>query len=255
MYSYVVYAVAFCAFVTGCATPSEVKQASKLQLELIDSLDASAVGLQTGLNQHFAASRALMLEEGRILLAQQAIDQVIADKGNNVITADELFTTFKADIEPYITDAFTAPDLEAVISRRLQKRAELKDRLREPSLTDAEKSRLTAQIDFLSLDINDLKLRQARLAQKPESVQALEQLIQADIAKVDATEDTVSKRIKLLREQIALMKLLAESVDEWLVIDITISQEQADALTALTDDIFSELNARLDQIEGEEQDP
>ncbi|OOP55302.1 MAG: hypothetical protein AYP45_15660 [Candidatus Brocadia carolinensis] len=99
--------LAIAMLMQGCATPIEIKQASKAQIELIKAVDDAVVNLQTAINQFHNQKEARILEEGRMQIAQQAIAVAISNNGTStVITADELFKYYNKNIQPYIDYAF-----------------------------------------------------------------------------------------------------------------------------------------------------
>jgi len=201
--------------VAGCVTPIEVKQASKTQLELLGVLGAAVVDLQSSLDSFHKDKQARIRQEGRIWIARQAIEVSYPLGSNSKTTADMLFETHKRNVQPWIDYAFLTDDVATTI-RRLDER--LKTTI-DPSL----KVQLTNE----KLDWERLQLV---LANKPSAVKQIEAVITDDLQAEQETAARVDKVLDILRAQIASMKELASRVDAWLAIDVTITQEQADAL-------------------------
>lgn len=202
------------AFLSGCATPSEIKRASRKQLELIGALDDATRTLQQGLNSFHREKEARIRQEGTVLIARQAIDAALK-KEPPLYTADEVFKTYKKEIQPWVDYAFTQVEIDAEIQRLEGKITKVKDVTLKGALQN---------------DLDDLRLRKATLSQKPPTVREIEAVIQDDITQEKETQKQVNKRLQLLRAQIALMETMATRVDDWLTIDVTITQQQADAL-------------------------
>ncbi|MDB6110121.1 MAG: hypothetical protein JWR69_1871, partial [Pedosphaera sp.] len=58
----------------GCATPPEVKTSSRAQLELIGALVDATAALNEGITRFHQDQRAQIFDEGRVLIARQAIN-------------------------------------------------------------------------------------------------------------------------------------------------------------------------------------
>jgi outer membrane murein-binding lipoprotein Lpp len=201
--------------VSGCVSPIEVKQASKAQLDLIAALDSAASDLQQSLGQFHHNLEARTREEGRIWVAKQAIAVAYPETSTKEVTSDDLFKGHKEAVQPWIDYAFLSQDIDDTIKR-------LEDRLQK-----AKDPALKIQ---LTNEIQTWKLRQARLANKPKAVEEIEAMIVDDLNGQAQTASTVDKTIEILRAQIALMKQMAVQIDAWLAIDVTVTQDQADAL-------------------------
>ena len=72
--------------------------------------------------------------------------------------------------------------------------------------------------------------RKLALGGKPAAVTQIEAIIVDDLNGEIQTAAEIDKTLDILRAQIALMKQLAARVDAWLAIDVTVTQDQADAL-------------------------
>jgi len=206
--------IAFC----GCASPSEIKTASRAEIGLINALDDAVGALQTGLAQFHQAQAVRIREEGRMLIAQQAIDVAFPlTQGNPTrVTADRLFEEQRAAVQSWIDYAFQAPDFNGQMER-LQKR---KAKAADPLLRAA-----------LEKQLQDLTVQKAdATAGKPQAVQDIEKIVLDDLAAEAKAAASVSDLLDILRAQIAVMKGMAEKVDAWLAIDVTVTQQQADAL-------------------------
>lgn len=195
----------------GCATPIEVKNASRAQMELIDTLDRAVANLQTALDQFHRDKEARILEEGRMLVARQAIDVAVSNS-NSMVTADQLFDTYKKKVEPWVDNAFSvlSIDQQIVALKKGVKGAT------DPVLKVAMQN-----------DLDDLKTLNAN---KPKRVKEIESSIMGDLNKERKTAKQNHKMLEILRDQVVLMSAMHEKVDAWLAIDITVTQDQVDAL-------------------------
>src|SRR5262249_39303276 len=106
----------------GCVTPIEVKQASKAQLELLNTLDSATADLQQSLAQFNRNIEARTREEGRIWVAKQAIEVAIPASSNAMVTSDDLFKSYKQSVQPWIDYAFLSNDIEATIAALKERR-------------------------------------------------------------------------------------------------------------------------------------
>ena len=201
--------------VSGCVSPIEVKQASKAQLDLIAALDGATSDLQQSLGQFHRSMEARTRVEGRIWVAKQSIAVAYPETSTKEVTSDELFKAHKEAVQPWIDYAFLSKDIDDTM-KRLEKRLQ---KAKDPAL----KIQLTNELQTW-------QLRQARLANKPKAVEEIEALIVDDLNGQIQTASTVDKVLEILRAQIALMKQMAARIDAWLAIDVTVTQEQADAL-------------------------
>ena len=199
---------------SACASPIEIKTASKSQIDAIEALDRGITDLQASI----AAFHEDLIErtkaEGRILIAKQAI-AVALKSGDTKVTADTLFTEYKKDVQPWIDNALMADRYPADIERLKQNIQKATDPILKFSLTN---------------DLQDLEVRQAGMSAKPAPVLDLEKIILADIANQSKTNAQVAAALSLLRNQLQIMKLMALRVDAWIGTDVTIDQSQIDAL-------------------------
>ena len=198
----------------GCVAPIEVKQASKAQLELLTTLDAATAELQQSMGQFHQSIEAHIREEGRIWIAKQAIEVAYPAKAPEaMVTADALFNGHKESVQPWIDNAFF--DIDAAIARI------------QESLKDTKNPALQTQ---LKIEEQTLQKRKLALPKKPEKVAEIEAEIVASLDSEKKTATEINKVLDILRAQIALMKQMAARIDAWLAIDVTVTQEQADAL-------------------------
>ena len=198
----------------GCATPIEIKKASVAQVELIDSVDSAVVNLQMALDQFHRDKRNRITEEGRMLIARNAIN-VAVSKSNSMVTANQLFDTYEVKIEPWVNNAFEEPVIDERITA-LEKKIEAAT---DPVLKVAMQN-----------DLDDLKLLRSNLKNKPKPVKEIESIIMEDLENEKTTAKHNRKMLEILRAQVALMKAMHGKVDAWLAIDVTVTQDQADAL-------------------------
>jgi hypothetical protein len=230
--------------VSGCATPPEVKTASRAQLELVDALDKAVADLQRGIDRFHDAKLRKTKEEGRILIARQAIDVAAGDPRNPPqVSADQLFLKFEADVAPWIDYAFTSETVEKSIAEHRAKIARIDKSLQGSDLDESKRQSLAVLKNSLTNDLDDLRLLEARLTNKPPDVVEIEKVIEDDLQRERKSQDRVSLLLTVLREQIANMRAMAARVDSWLAIDVTVDQEQVDAL----EKAYREASAALDK--------
>jgi hypothetical protein len=206
----------------GCVTPIEIKNASKAQLQLIDSMDSAVADLQAALTQFHRDKEARIIEEGSMLIARQAIDVAISyDKGGRV-TADQLYNIYKKNIQPWVEYWMDEVSFSSSVDERI--------RTLQKQIEASKNATAKGSMEF---DLQDLKELQANLGKKPEEVKELETHIQADLKDERSTASKTREMLEILRAQVALMKEMQAKVDAWLAIDLTVTQEQADALKKL----------------------
>jgi hypothetical protein len=209
----------------GCVTPIEIKRASLAQIELIDSIDGAVVDLQSALDQFHGEKANRILAEGYMLIARNAIDVAVSNS-NSMVTADQLFDTYKQKIEPWVDNAFRIPFIDDRIAALEKKIVAATDPVLRVSMQN---------------DLDDLKLLKATLENKPKPVKDIESIIMEDLKKERMTAEKNRKILEILRAQVALMKAVHGTVDTWLAIDVTVTQEQADALKEAFSSAFKEI--------------
>ena len=210
---------AVAALTNACVTPTEVKHASRAQLELIDAVDEAVAELNDSLNQFLGSNEERIRQEGRMLIARQAIDVAVPEPSEGqapqIATADGLFKTHNEQIQLWIDDALAPNDVEAQIER-------LSGQIRRTE----EPIRKTA----LQIDLNNLRRLKTTLDNKPGSIRSIEQIIQDDLNRQQSTAAQVRELLELLRAQVAFMRFMQDQVDTWLSTDVTLKQEQITAL-------------------------
>jgi len=211
----------------GCATPPEIKTASRAQIELITAVNDATETLNQGLVQFHRDQQARIFDEGRVLIARQAINVAVPDT-NSLASADGVFKVSNEKVRPWVDNAFSGPEIDAAI-------AQTQARLNNATNVFVKGS--------LQNDLDDLNLLKTSLSQKPAEVAQLEAIIQQDAQAETETSNRVSATLKLLQAQLGLMKAAAVVIDDWLTIDVTLSQEQTDSLAQA----FSEAKAALDK--------
>ncbi len=211
----------------GCSTPAEIKTASRAQIELIAALDDATLALRDGLIQFHQDQGVRIRDEGRVLIARQAINIAAADT-NATATADGVFKTSNEKVRPWVDNAFTGPQIDAALATTQARLNKVTDPFLQGSLQN---------------DLDDLHLIQAILSKKPKDIQQLEAIIQDDLGLENQTSERVTKILQILRGQIGLIKTSATTIDNWLTIDITLSKEQANSL----EKAFSDAKTALDK--------
>lgn len=212
-------AVAACVlWLSGCATPIEVKTASKKQLELIDALDQATRDLDSALAAFHRSNQELIKNQARIGIARQSIALALENQSEQKqITADALFESYKADVRPWIDYAFE----EQAIAKRIQELT-----ARKAATDDAiEKLQIDAALKTLEMEIS-------RVSSKPKAIAELEAVYADELNREEQSIADFASSLDVLRKQIATMKAMQARVDAWLSIDVTVSQGQVDALTA-----------------------
>jgi hypothetical protein len=179
----------------------------------LTTLDSAADDLRQSLSQFHKSIEARIREEGRIRIAKQAIEVASPSTSTATITADALFTGHKDTVQPWIDYAFD--DIDATISR-------IQDRI-----TKTTDPALKIQLQNEELTWQRRKLA---LPKKPDAVKKIEAVIVDNLKGEMKTAADIDKVLGILRAQIAVMKQLATRVDAWLAIDVTVTQDQADAL-------------------------
>ena len=170
-------------------------------------------------------------------IARQAIDVTI-NKDSADVTADALFDIYTKQIQRWVDYAFDAYE-DSIMSLE-KKIVEIDEKINEEQNPENKENLILNRIS-LNLDLDDLQLLQAKLKQKPQLVDTLEMIIREDLKKAGDTGDQTRQALQILRAQVALMKVMQEKVDAWITLDVTVTQEQADALK----DAFNAANQTL----------
>ncbi len=201
----------------GCATPIEVKTASKAQLTVIDALDTAIGDLKQAFDQFHSDKEARIQEEGQMLVARQAIATLYPqNRPMKQIIADALFESYNTNVRPWIDNALLWRDIDSQIASLTKQIAGTTD----PAL----KGRYT-------LALQDLQEVRARIVKnKPAPVAEIEEVIADDLDRERHTANDIDRLLASLRSQIAVMKSMATKVDAWMALDVSVSQEQADSL-------------------------
>jgi hypothetical protein len=204
---------------SGCATPTAIKTASKTQRELIGELDKSVQALENGLVQFHRDNEAQIRQVGRVLIAQQAINVIIERGGlgstNDFIGVDKYLAVSNTKIRPFVDNAFTD--------------AALRTEIEQTTKAMNASTNLVARA-LLQIKLDNLNLHQSELANKPPKVAALEEVLLSEIARQKETAKNDQRLLEIVRAQGGLMKVLADTVDEWLALDVTVTKEQAENL-------------------------
>lgn len=204
--------LAIAMLMQGCATPIEVKNASKSQIELIKAVGEAVVNMQTSFDQFHKQKQDRIIEAGRMRIAQKAIETAVPDE-STAVNADKLFLSYNDNIQPWIDYAFV--DFDGQIKR-------LEEEIKS---TNDEKLK-----DSLSFDLDDLKKKQADLHEKPQEVKNTELIYKTAFENETKTAERTHLRLEILRKQLALMNVMHGKVDAWLAIDVSPTQEQVNTL-------------------------
>ncbi len=200
---------------SACATPIEVKTASKRQLELIDNLNVAVGDLESALISFHRNNKALIKNQGRVDIARQAID--VAMEGMETATADQLFETYKHHVQPWVDYAFLQPSIEKRVGALEAQIAATTDPLQKLVLKN---------------QLEDLRPTERLLSRKPPAIAKLEGVYLSELKKESAAVKSLQDILDVLDAQIALMRSMQSRVDTWLSIDVAITQDQVDALSA-----------------------
>ena len=239
--------LALAALAGGCASPPDVKQASARQLELLAELDRAVRAFEEGRLAELESGEGQMLEVGRVRVARAAI-AAAAPNERDVGRADDVFDVQRAQVALWIDHAMEEQVIADALSRYTKELQEC----------DAELATLAAlqgpEADAAAAKVAALKVRRSVIEANRQDwddrrISFGEELKDSGMSKppgVRGAEDEAiegrqsSRRVRLLvlreltflREQIGLMTSFAGTVDQWLGIDVTVSQEQADELRA-----------------------
>ena len=208
----------------GCATPIEVKNASKAQIELIKAVDDAVVNLQTSFDQFHKQKQDRIIETGRMRIAQKAIEAAIPGTSTTV-NADNLFLRYHKNIQPSKDYAFI--DFDAEIKRL------------EEKINSTDNEKLKASLIHCR---NDLKTIKSTLPPKPLEVEKTESIYKAAFENEANTAERTHLMLEILRKQVALMKVMHGKVDSWLAIDVSPTQDQVNALQKNITDAIDEID-------------
>jgi hypothetical protein len=203
-------------FIYGCATPAAIKQASRSQLELIKTVDSAVQDFSAALGRYYTDKENLIKQEGHMKLARQAIESSLTDT-KKAEKVGVLYDIYQDKVERYIDygldkDELTARQLD--LEKKLEKESGL-----------VEKAVISIQLDNM-----------------PEPVKNLASAFNGEIRAVRSTSEENLKMLGLLRSQLALMLTLQEKVDAWLSIDVSITQDQANAMEKTFIDAYNGLS-------------
>jgi hypothetical protein len=235
--------VLLCLHLAACATPQGVKDASKKQLQLLGAMNKAAIGLKQGLDDFHTQQENTIEDWARVATAAAAIDSLTKNEEGKEIAADALFEEDENDIRPLIDAAATdfkgqANSLEAL---RDQKQSE-GDRVTDPEI----RKKLQVVAANLGAMRNNARRREAAFSSAAQRSGCQEcSLVRGQaLALIDDERTTaayVDLHIEILEEQIAVMSQVASAVDQWLAIDVTLSQQQADQLDKTYKDAIAAL--------------
>ena len=198
--------------IQGCATPIEVKNASKSQIELIKAVDEAVVNMKTTFDQFHKQKQDRIIEACRMRIAQKAIETAVPGT-STAVNADNLFLSYNNNIQPWIDYAFV--DFDGQIKRL------------EEEIKSTNNNKLKAS---LTLDLNDLKQIKSSLPEKPQEVRNTELIYKTAFENETKTAERTHLVLEILRKQLALMNVMHGKVDAWLAIDVSPTQEQVNAL-------------------------
>lgn len=216
------------AVLAGCRTPADVKMAADKQVRLIGETRSAADQLRSALGTYADEKEAGIETYGRMILARQAIDVAVEESGRHV-TADQLFELSNARIRPWVDQSFRRAALAAE-ERSLRTELEGLDQRIAASEDDASRARLELARGRVSQQLDDVRLKLAEQPEAPAPVAELEAVIAANLEDVRFTRAVTNDRLRLLMHQIEVMGMTAETVRNWLAIDVTLTQEQIDQL-------------------------
>jgi hypothetical protein len=232
-----------CLHLAACATPQGVKDASKQQLQLLGAMNKAAIGLKQGVDDFHTQQENTIEDWARVATATAAIDSLTKKDEGKEIAADPLFEEYENSIRPYIDAAATdfnqqANSLEAL---RAQKQSE-SDRATDPVI----RRKLQLVAANLSAMRNNAQRREAafRGAAQRSGCQECSLVRGQALALIGDERTTVAyvdRQIAILEQQIAVMSQVAAAIDQWLAIDVTLSQQQADHLDKTYKDAITAL--------------
>lgn len=216
---------------SGCVTPAEVKVAAKAQLELVDALDGAINDLQKAIDAFHTHNAERIYAYGRVQIAQEAVTQMQEGKADAAsVRADELFDAYEAKVRPWIELAFRGEKIADDREKLEEKLTKVDQQISEIPDDTPRKQALILEKASLTKRIADMKKLEAALGQRPASVKTLEAAIQQNLTGEETIRTEANRDFATFRKQVALMKVMATKVDVWLSIDVTVSQDQVDAL-------------------------
>lgn len=251
-----VFAALILALPAGCATPQVVKDASKAQLKLLNAMNGATIGLQQGMDRFHTDQEDTIKDWARIAIATDAIDcltlpdEACSDKirascGDKTpdcmrkvarvcarkISPDTLFDSEEDSIRPFIDAATTDFETQAQTFGGLEQKA----RIQSSSATDAaSKRRLALIADNFHMMLGKVRLNEAKFPQSENETcpkcahdRNMALWLLDDEGKTSAEVDL---QLQILAQQISVMSQVASAIDQWLSIDVTLSQQQADQL-------------------------
>jgi len=218
--------------ITSCATPQGIKDASKNQLKLLDAMNTAAIGLQQGLDEFHSQQNGTIEDWARVQVATDAIEAATRSE-NGEVTPDSLFVTDRSRIRPLIFGVTRNFDSESQQLTDLQKKTETEstmakdDGTRQPLQLEASgfalsKDRVTRENAEWATALNA-----SGCGERCSNVHSQALQLLTDETKTAAQ---IHNDVEILQSQIATMSQIAQATDQWLSIDITLSQAQATQL-------------------------
>jgi hypothetical protein len=233
----------FLAVLSACATPQGVKDASKNQLKLLDAMNTAAIALQQGLDDFHSQQKGTIEDWARVQVATDAIE-VATKSESNKLTADSLFEADRSTIRPLIYGVTRNFAAETHQFSDLQNKAE-----GQIATAKDDETRHSLQLiaDGLHLSKDRVTLERADwtralnasgCAERCSTVHSLAVGLLTDETNTAAQIDS---DIEILQTQIAIMSQIAHAIDQWLSIDVTLSQAQASQLDTTYESAISTL--------------
>ncbi len=216
----------------GCATPQPVKDASKKQLELLGAMNKAAIGLKQGLDEFHLQQEGTIEDWARVATATAAIESLNKNEKDKEIAADTLFDKDETIVRPLIDGAATDfSRQETDLKVQQDKMQSDSDQAKDPS----EKKKLQLIAANLDAMRNAARRRATAFATAIQSsnCQECSQVHGQAVALIGDEQKTAAQvdlQMGILQQQIAVMTQIATAVDQWLSIDVTLSQQQADQL-------------------------
>jgi hypothetical protein len=215
----------------SCATPQAIKDTSKKQLQLLDSINKATISLQQGLDEFHRDQASTIQDWARIEIATQTIESLSPTGSTTKITPDALFDADKASIQPLV-DGVVADidlqesDLDARISKATNPLVQSNLQLQKQRLQREKDKWIVAAKDYCG-NCETTRNQALTLLRDEES-----------------TSRVVDLHLEILRAQIQVMSQMASAVDTWLGIDVTLTQDQASQLDQAYKDAIAKLGTK-----------
>lgn len=209
----------------------------------MEAMNKAAIGLKQGLDDFHSQQKNTIEDWARVETATAAIDSLTKNEEGKEISANGLFEEDADNIRPLIDAAATDFNGQAKSFEALRKQKQTES----DQATDREiRTKLQLVAANLAAMRNNAQRRDAAFssAAQGSGCQECSRVRGQALALIGDEQTTaayVDKQIEILEQQIAVMSQVAAAVDQWLAIDVTLSQQQADQLDKTYKDAIAAL--------------